>query len=467
MTAASWNGRRGLADERRGGKRGRGMTVASWNGRRELADERRGGAAWPMHDRDVVERLARFAGRLRERGVDVCVSDEIDGAAALLLVDPGDRDEVRFALRVALKVRRADWDTFDELFRDFWAAGDDSAGPRGRPDEAPTRPSPPRADRRGPAPPWRWIQAIAPPADEREREAPVGDRPGRSADALLRRKPFDDWNADDLPAMERLLARAARRLKCRPSRRLAPVRAGGRVDLRRSFRRAVGTGGELFSPARRNRAREKPDVALLCDTSGSMDPHTRFLLTFALSLKRVVRRCEVFAFNTSLTRLTPWLTPEKIGPTLERLAAGVPDWSGGTRIGASLDEFVTRYADELVSAKTVVVVLSDGLDADGPAVLAAAMQAIRERARKVIWLNPLLGDPRYRPEARGMKAALPFVEHFVPAHDLESLERLLPLLTAGGRTPSSAGGRRRTAGPPAWQGAMREHEGSRGGPPGA
>ena len=106
----------------------------------------------------------------------------------------------------------------------------------------------------------------------------------------------------------------------------------------------------------------------------------------------------------------------------------MPDWSGGTRIGASLDEFVTRYLDTLVSAKTVVVVLSDGLDLDGPAVLAGAMRAIQAKARKVIWLNPLLGDPRYRPEARGMQAALPYVEHFVPAHNLESLERLLPLL---------------------------------------
>ena len=381
-----------------------------------------------MHDRDVVERLARFAGRLRERDVDVSVSDEIDGAAALLLVDLGDRDEVRYALRVALKVRRSDWDTFDELFHGFWTAEDPSGQPLDRPTRPPDRPALPRSDRSRPAPQWSWIQAIAPPAGERERETPGGDLPGYSSDVLLRRKPFDDWCADDLPAMERLLARAARRLRCRPSRRLVPVRAGGRVDLRRSFRRAVGTGGEFLTLARRDRAVEKPDVVLLCDTSGSMDPHTRFLLTFALSLKRVVRRCEVFAFNTSLTRLTPWLTPGKIGPTLDRLAAGVPDWSGGTRIGASLDEFVTRYLDTLVSAKTVVVVLSDGLDLDSPAVLAGAMRAIRGKARKVIWLNPLLGDPRYRPEARGMKTALPFVEHFVPAHNLESLERLLPLL---------------------------------------
>ena len=386
-----------------------------------------------MPDRDIVERLARFARRLRERGVGVCLSDEIDGAAALLLVDVDDRDEVRFALRAALKIQRSDWDTFDELLQDFWAAAP-AVEPPATPREPPSRP---RSDRTGPIPQWRWMQAIGQLPGEPGRERTAGDTPGYSSEVLLRRKPFDDWSADDLPAMERLLTRAARRLRCRPSRRLVPVRARGRVDLRRSFRRAVGTGGEFLSLARRDRAVEKPDVVLLCDTSGSMDPHTRFLLTFALSLKRVVRRCEVFAFNTSLTRLTPWLTPDKIGPTLDRLAAGVPDWSGGTRIGASLDEFVTRYLDTLVSAKTVVVVLSDGLDLDSPAKLADAMRAVGEKARKVIWLNPLLGDPRYRPEARGMQAAFPYVEHFVPAHNLESLERLLPLLAAGGGTPRS------------------------------
>ena len=390
-----------------------------------------------MRDRDVVERLARFAGRLRERGVGICVSDEIDGAAALLLVDRDDREEVRHALRIALKVRRSDWDTFDELFQGFWAAEERPARASARPPRPPDKLSRPHTGRGSPIPQWRWMQATGQLPGEPGRETISGDTPGYSSDVLLRRKPFDDWSADDLPAMERLLSRAARRLRCRPSRRLVPVQARGRVDLRRSFRRAVGTGGEFLALARRDRAVEKPDVVLLCDTSGSMDPHTRFLLTFALSLKRVVRRCEVFAFNTSLTRLTPWLTPDKIAPTLDRLAAGVPDWSGGTRIGASLDEFVTRYLDTLVSAKTVVVVLSDGLDLDGPALLAEAMRAIGEKARKMIWLNPLLGDPRYRPEARGMQAALPYVEHFVPAHNLEALERLLPLLAAGGGTPRS------------------------------
>lgn len=231
-------------------------------------------------------------------------------------------------------------------------------------------------------------------------------------------------------AMERLLERFAVRLATRRSRRLVPTRGRGRVDPRRSFRAAVATDGEFLRLARRMRAIEEPRLVVLCDTSGSMDPHTRFLLSFLLAVKKAARRTEIFAFNTALHRLTPWISPARIGSTLARIAAEVPDWSGGTRIGESFSDFVEHYLDEVVDSRTVVVIVSDGLDRGDTAALAGAMRAIRSRARRVIWLNPLLGDPRYEPTAGGMAAALPFVDVFAPAHNLESLERLLPLLSA-------------------------------------
>ncbi|MGH9316997.1 MAG: vWA domain-containing protein [Thermoanaerobaculia bacterium] len=376
-----------------------------------------------MSEDDLVVHLARFAGALRERGIPVGLSDEVDGVSALTLVDLSDRGEVERALRTALKIRRRDWEAFDELFRRFWG----SQGATADPIEQPTR----TASDRG-SPLRRFVQRheARPGEGEPQTGSADGNTPGYSPEVLLRRKPFDQCTAGDLAAMEWLLARLASRLATRPSRRLVPTRGRGTADLRRSFRRAVATDGEFLWLARRTRSVEEPRLVLLCDTSGSMDPHTRFLLAFVLSLKRVARRTEVFAFNTALTRLTPWLSPGKVGPTLERLAAGVPDWSGGTRIGESLAEFVARYLAEMVNAKTAVVIVSDGLDRGNPELLVGAMRAIRSRARKVIWLNPLLGDPRYQPSARGMEAALPFVDHFAPAHNFESLERLLPVLAA-------------------------------------
>jgi hypothetical protein len=181
--------------------------------------------------------------------------------------------------------------------------------------------------------------------------------------------------------------------------------------------------------ARRSRAVEEPRLVFLLDTSGSMDGHGRFLLVFALALRRHVRRAEVFVFNTELVHVTSALVPTDVSLTLDRLSGSVRDWSGGTRIGACLEAFVDLHLQRLVDHRTVVVVLSDGLERDDPSRLGSALRLVRLRARRVIWLNPLLADPRYEPEAAGMRAALPFVDHFAPAHDVESVERLLPHLT--------------------------------------
>jgi uncharacterized protein with von Willebrand factor type A (vWA) domain len=262
---------------------------------------------------------------------------------------------------------------------------------------------------------------------------PGGEEPGYSPEAVLRRKSFEECSPADREAMERLLSRLALRLATRPSRRRVPTRGRGEPDLRRSFRRAVSQGGEFLSLARKTRPVERPRLLVLCDTSGSMDPHTRFLLTFVLALSRVARAgrsCEVFAFNTALTRLTPWLSAGRADLALARLAREVPDWSGGTKIGECLAELVRRYLDELVDARTSVIILSDGLDRGDVEPLAEAMRALSARARRVIWLNPLAGDSRYEPTARAMAAALPWIDRLLPAHNLESLERLLPLLTA-------------------------------------
>jgi uncharacterized protein with von Willebrand factor type A (vWA) domain len=366
---------------------------------------------------------------LRQRGVALSLSDEADGLAALTLVDLGDRDEVRLALRAALKIRPRDAAVFEELFARLWSARPEVEAP-----QLPMPPMPPTPPRlMGPARSGAARLGLPDPRSAAAAARPDGEEPGYSPDAVLRRKSFEECSPADLQAMERLLARLALRLATRPSRRRVPVRGRGEADLRRSFRRAVAHGGEFVSLARRARPIEVPRLVVLADTSGSMDPHTRFLLTFVLALRRVVKRCEVFAFNTALVRLTPWLRaarPGQVDRTLERLASGVPDWSGGTKIGECLAAFVEYYLDELVNGQTTVIILSDGLDRGDLQPLATAMRALSARARRVLWLNPLAGDGRYEPTARAMAAALPYVDRLLPAHNLESLERLVPLLAA-------------------------------------
>lgn len=369
---------------------------------------------------DLIVHLARFAGALRARGVEVGVGDEVDATKALTLVDLSDRAEIHRGLRVALKIRPRDGAVFDDVFGRYWSGGGaDLARRDSRADPAVS----------GAVPGHRPYGDRA--ADSGERESHItGGTPSYSPDIVLRRKPFEECSARDLADMERLLTRLAPRWPARRSRRLMPVRGRGIPDLRRSLRRAIATGGELLSLARRDRAPDEPHLVVLCDTSGSMDVHVRFLLAFVMALKRVARRTEVFAFNTSLVRVTPWLAPGKIGPTLERLAAAVPGWSGGTRIGESLTEFVAKYRGELVTGRSVIVILSDGLDRGDTALVTGAMRALHSAARRIVWLNPLSGDPRYEPTARAMQAALPFIDRLGPAHNLESLERLLPELAA-------------------------------------
>lgn len=377
--------------------------------------------------RDLVHHLARFARALRQRDVGVSLSDEADGLAALTLVDLGDRDEVRLALRTALKIRPRDAAVFEELFARLWSVGEEAQAPARSPQPLHGPSVPRRAPR-----PAGWPAGVSPTPDV----LPSGDEPGYSPEAVLRRKPFEELSAADIVAMERLLSRLALRLATRPSRRRVPTRGRGEVDLRRSFRGAVAQGGEFLTLARRARPIEEPRLVVLCDTSGSMEPYTRFLLAFVLALRRVARSdrsSEIFAFNTSLVRLTPSLRslrPGRIDLALESLASRVPDWSGGTRIGECLADFVETWLDELVNGQTIVLILSDGLDRGDVQPLQGAMRALRGRARRVLWLNPLAGDRRYEPTARAMAAALPYVDRLLPAHNLESLERLLPLLTA-------------------------------------
>lgn len=374
-----------------------------------------------IEQNDLVVHLARFAGALRSRGVQVGTGDEVDAAYALTLIDLGDRDEICRALISTLRIRPRDREAFDDTFNRLWGVAD--------PGRTLQPPQTPRAGGPVLGRPWPADSTATVETDTQPARSGETSTVGYSREAALRKKPLEECSPEELADMEALLARWAPRWPVRRSRRLTPVRGRGMPDIRRSFRRALATGGEMLSLAHRGRALDEPRLIVLCDTSGSMDIHGRFLLAFALALRRVAPRTEVFAFNTSLTRLTPWLSAGKIGPTLDRLAVGVPGWSGGTRIGESLWEFVTEYPG-LINLRTVVVIVSDGLDRGDTTLVTASMRALSSRAQRIVWLNPLSGDPQYEPTAHAMQAAMPFIDRFGPAHTLESLERVLPELAA-------------------------------------
>jgi uncharacterized protein len=212
--------------------------------------------------------------------------------------------------------------------------------------------------------------------------------------------------------------------------------ASGELDLRRTVRRALRTGGDPARILRRARRRRPRRFVLLLDVSGSMSAYSRALLVFAHAALRVDPRWEAFCFGTRLTRVTRALGGSDPDEALRRATADVVDWDGGTRIGESLKAFLDGFGHGGLARGAVVVVCSDGLDTGDPALLGEQMARLARLAHTTVWLNPLREDPRYEPLARGMAAALPHVDVFASGHNLASLEELgarLAALAAGGR----------------------------------
>ena len=238
-------------------------------------------------------------------------------------------------------------------------------------------------------------------------------------------KDFRAFDSAELDQIAILARRIVKRLARNPSRRWKPVRSGPRINLRRSLRLSLRTGGELIELSYKKRKLKRTKLFVICDVSGSMDGYSRLLLQFIYGLQNSFAKVETFAFSTSLSRITGYLKNKTYQRALERLSSKVHGWSGGTRIGASLATFNAEWLRR-IDRRTIVLILSDGWDIGEPEQLVEELSQLKRRAGRVIWLNPLLGSASYQPVTRGMQAALPFINVFAPAHDLPSLRALEP-----------------------------------------
>jgi uncharacterized protein with von Willebrand factor type A (vWA) domain len=371
------------------------------------------------HIPDLVGTSTRFCRALRDAGLPVTPTEAIEAARVLELVDLGDREELRHALRGVLTSRPEDFRLFDELFDRFWSRDPWTPG------RTPRRPDPDGRERPAPITRPRSVPTVA--RWVRRESADVDEEPlavaRQSEIERMHTKDFAAFAPDELEEIRRVAARLARQLAARPSRRWRPAARGRRLDPRQLMRHSLKTGGDVVELRFRERRRRKTKLVLLCDVSGSMDLYSRFLLQFLYALQNCFARVETFVFSTRLNRVTEQLRRRPYAAALHRLSTGVDDWSGGTRIGECLAAFTTDWP-RLVDRRTVVVLVSDGWDAGEPAVLGSALAALRTRAGRIVWLNPLLASPSYRPETRGMVAALPHLDVFAPVHNLASLRAL-------------------------------------------
>jgi uncharacterized protein with von Willebrand factor type A (vWA) domain len=272
-----------------------------------------------------------------------------------------------------------------------------------------------------------------------------------SADEAWRQKDFATFTPEDFAMVAAAMKRLAWTPGTRMTRRWVPG-PGPHIDLRRLLRANVAHGHELLLLPRRLRATALRPLILICDVSGSMEPYARVLLLFAHAVagggalrrapdvQRGIRRVEVFVFSTRLTRVTRQFATARVEAALAHVRDAVGDWSGGTRIGEAIRSFNVHWARRVLRGHPVVLIVSDGWDLGEPAQLAREIARLHRSVRRLVWLNPLLGSPGYEPLARGMHAALPFVDDFLPVHNMVSLEALAARLnTLSGPSPPAPG----------------------------
>lgn len=372
----------------------------------------------------LLNNTVLFCRTLRDRGLLATPSEAIDAVTTLNLIDLDDRQETFLSLRSLLTSRVEDFPVFEELFEEFWGRLGRSPRPRKiveREDLSTgvlkiRRPSREHG-RKGLA---FFLEHWG--ADESRATEPI-DLPSASNTESGAEKDFSLFGADELEEMSRLARRIARRLSRSPSRRWESARRGLKVDLRRTLRQSLRNGGEFIKLSFKRRKQKKTRLVVICDVSGSMDLYSQVFLQFVYELQNSFARVETFVFSTKLERITGHLRNNHYRNALERLGRNIRGWSGGTLIGASLASFNSGWP-KLVDKRAVVVILSDGWDTGEPEELGAALDKLRRRAGRLIWLNPLLGSPAYQPLVRGMQAAIPYIDVFAPLHNLESLRTL-------------------------------------------
>jgi uncharacterized protein with von Willebrand factor type A (vWA) domain len=377
-------------------------------------------------------RLAGFARTLRGNGFKVGLAETADALAILALPIAARPTSLKPALRSLFCATHSDWERFDELFDAFWlgrglrrartlaGTAAESSAPVQRLAETPTP-----------------VGAPGLP-DHLERHTNGGgdataDGRGKHEGAsrfenLASADMRHIVDPDDIAEVEALAERLARVMRARLVRRERIRRNGRRLDLRRTIHRNVSHGGTPVELAWRRRKEKPLRLVVLLDASGSMSLYTAFFVRFLHGVVDAFREAEAFVFHTRLAHVSASLRDRDVARAVDRLSLMAQGIGGGTRIGESLATFNRWHARRVINSRTAVMIVSDGYDTGAPERLGEEMRRLRRRCRRIIWLNPLIGWRDYSPRARGMQAALPYVDLFAPAHNLESLAALEPYL---------------------------------------
>jgi uncharacterized protein with von Willebrand factor type A (vWA) domain len=386
---------------------------------------------------NFAQRALAFARLLRRAGVKTTTGQAMDFVRAIEHIDISRREEFREAARACLVTHKDDLPVFDRLFDLYWRAKPECTdGLLQQPDpddlielapeegeEAEETEGSSIEGARG-----RRLEAIEAIEEAEEGEGSetesLADAFSYSPAEILREKDFADFTEDELAQIRRFMQQLTWQIGRRRSRRKVASPKGRFIDPRRTMRRSLQSGGVPLTLARRQTKTKPRQLVVICDVSGSMDRYSRILLQFIYAVENGMAKVEAFVFGTRLTRVTRLLKHQDIDEAMRRVAREVQDWSGGTRIGQSLQSFNQEWARRVLRNGAVVLIISDGWDRGDPQLLAQEMARLQRSCYRLIWLNPLLGSPRYEPLTRGMQAALPYIDDFMPIHNFASLEAL-------------------------------------------
>lgn len=376
----------------------------------------------------IAENVVLFCRTLRKAGLPIGPGQVIDACGAIVQTGIERRDDLRVALRAVLVNDPADFTVFDQAFHVYFRNPRLLERMMGL--LLPTLEQE-RGGEDGEAVVRRLHEAISAADDRRENEDVVIeiDHAGSySSRELLRQKDFEAMNLDELRDARQLLRESMEFVRRIPTRRFRTDPCGRHFDIRKSMRLMLRNSGQLIELAHKKRRLRPPTLVLICDISGSMSRYSRMFLHFAHALAASRLPMQAFVFGTRLTNITHWLLDRDVDRALSRVSAEVRDWDGGTRIADCLQRFNIDWSRRVLSGRSVVVLLSDGLERDSSSDLAFQAARLNRSADEVIWLNPMLRFDGFEPLAYGIRTILPHVDRFLPAHNVDSLTGLGKLL---------------------------------------
>lgn len=370
--------------------------------------------------RRLAQRVIGFVRMLRDNGFPVGSRETIDAVDMASTHALDEASALKESFRALLCASLADWRRFEDIFNLYW---------RGHGTEQRTEVGGSLARRpRGSAPAGAPGPAFAGEGDG-EAAGGRGTQGGASTAEMLAKRDLRHINdPDELALINDLTDRLAARMKYRLTRRHRPHRRGRRLDMRKVIHNSVRFGGTPLRLAYRKRRPRPLRLVVILDASGSMSLYSAFFVRFLRGVLGSFRQAEAFVFHTSLVHISEPLRERDPEKAVERMALMAAGWDGGTKIGESLASFNDNHAARVVNTATAVIIVSDGYDTGRPGLLGQQMARLKRRARRVIWLNPMIGWRDYAPVAAGMAAAMPYIDLFAPAHNLESLAALEPYL---------------------------------------